>query len=186
MGRGRRVTDLIPRSIYLQNLYDRAASIYVEMLDGGNSQPRLPDIARRMKDDYPEEQETLSALRTDEFSDVLKERRKTHIVNTLAPRYLMAEMGAGLGAKAAEEIQRRLEYEPESVSMKDLVAVAKLSTELTAKVDKEVGDAVQPSLVVNNAFFELANKYDDPEQKQAFIAEITRRAALHSIGGGKA
>lgn len=179
------MTDLIPRSIYLQNLFDRAASVYVEMLDGGNPQPRLPDIARRMKDDYPEEAETLDALRTDEFSDVLKERRKTHLVNTLAPRYLMAEMGAGLGAKAAEELQRRLENEASMIDTKNLVAIVKIAGELVAKVDKEVGDAVPQSVVVNNAFFELVNKYQDPEQKQAFIAEMVRRANLRSIEGGK-
>lgn len=179
------MTDLIPRSIFLQNLYDQAASVYVEMLDAGNSQPRLSDIARRMKDDYPEEQETLTALRTDEFSNVLKERRKSHIVNTLAPRYLMAEMGAGLGAKAGEELQRRLENEPSMMATKDLVAVMKVAGDLVAKVDKEVGDATPQSVVVNNAFFELVNKYQDPEQKQAFIAEMVRRANLHSIEGGK-
>ena len=182
------------------DLFDLAAAVYNDMFDSGTRAPTLDEVVKELGERYPERypasarQQFLHHLRKDEFSDMLRGARQTHIMNTLAPRLMAAQMGSKLSAKALETLAARLEggggtYTDESgqevvvpaVSDKNLIEIAKLGMALAEKVDKDLDHATggnqEAAGGLMQIFFGLP-----PEQAQAAFGELMRRAQAKKNG----
>lgn len=176
------MTDIIPCNDDL--LYERAGTAYCDLWDETGLPPKLVQVAERLAERHPDEYAdvawSLEKLKTSTFDMILAERRKAHLMYTLAPKLLAAEMGARLGSKAFGILQERLDNDPDSVSPTVLNQIMKTGFELAGKVDRDVAEVTgtgNPTINVN--FKELLISLGD--EAPQVMAEIARR---QQIGDG--
>jgi hypothetical protein len=123
----------------IEDMFERAATAYLDAWDELGVPPQLEDIeAVLVEKGYSREHAT--KLRGAQFEEYLTGRRKEHLIRTMAPRLMAAQMGANLGRMAGEEIAHRLKQNPQAITEKDLVAIMKQGYEFAAKIDKDMDE----------------------------------------------
>jgi hypothetical protein len=164
----------------LKELHERACTHFLELLDEKGKAPRLHVLVRSLQEahpgDYPEKAAVRRQLQLPEFEQMLRERRREHLLMSLAPQMLMAEMGAALGRQASEELLDRLN-DPErraEMDTRDLVAVTKMAAELTDKVKGKLDEAAAESQVNRGTIVNLFTQLP-PERAAAVVQEMVRR-----------
>lgn len=123
-----------------EDLFERAATIYLDLWDDGGKAPLIAEVVDRLPEGYPPE--ALAKLRSREWDDYLSARRKEHLIRTLAPRLMAAQLGASMSKLAAEELVNRLKTNPSQLNAQALVSIMKQGYEFAANIDrdmKEVG-----------------------------------------------
>ena len=172
-------TSIALNNIIAEELYERAAACYVDMLDKSARPPKITAVMSKLCDDFPDiyprehEQHYLAKLHNPDFNDYLEKYRGEYIQRQLAPKLLAAHMGHKIGAKALEQLIERLDT-GEEISTKDLIALAQLGFGMAEKVGQEVkktlGDTPQVDQSIQNIFNILS-----PEMAEGFAAELIRR-----------
>jgi len=171
-------------------LYERACSRYLELLEETGKPPRLQAVADRLvvahSDEYPSPGLLINRLSTPAFQEELRIRRKEHLITALAPRLFMAEMAAGVGKLALEEMVDRLKDEESrsTISNRDLNSILKTVAELALAGDKagEEASAVIPTN--KGTIINFISQFDSPERAAVVLQEMARLDAAKERSGG--
>lgn len=172
-------TDIALNELATDELYERASSVYVQLLDAQSSPPKITQVMAKLcaecPDIYPKEHEQrfLAKLHNPEFNAYLEKYRGEYIQRQLAPKLLAAHMGHKIGAKALERLIDRLDS-GEDIKTKDLVALVQLGFGLAEKVGQEVKAVAGDTPQVNAAFQQVLVTLP-PEMAEAMAVELIRR-----------
>jgi hypothetical protein len=119
------------------DLFERAATIYLDLWDENGKAPLVSEVVEHLPA-YPPE--SIATLRTKEWDDYLGSRRKEHLMRTLAPRLMAAQLGANMGKMAGEELVRRLKETPDQLSTSALVGVMKQGYDFASNIDRDISE----------------------------------------------
>lgn len=156
-------------------LFERAASHWLEMLDSDSRPPRMSRVIEAVCEAHPSYAPEIVArnLQSQDFDTYLQSRRKQHLIGRTAAKLVAAEIGARVGVRALDEIQAKLESG--ELTTKELIEVAKLGMTLNAGIDKDLtevtGDA-KVTIEMKNVLIGLP-----PERAAAVMAEYGRMVA---------
>jgi hypothetical protein len=181
MSSGSSLVPYDPGDTDAKALYERACSTYLEILEETGKSPRLQAVAERLLDnhanEYPSVRVVLGRLDRPEFQEELRLRRKEHLLSAIGPRLLMAEMAAGIGKEATEEMMARLR-DPEKrsgISSRDLNSIIKTASDLSLAVDKDLEQVAQSAPVNKGTIIQLFAQLA-PERAAVVMAELARQA----------
>ena len=166
-------------NIVAEELFERAAQKYVELLDQVTQAPKITKVMDALcsehPDIYPKEhkQHYLAKLHNPDFNSYLEKYRGEYIQRQLAPRLLAAHMGHRIGSKALEQLMNRLDSGDE-IATKDLIALAQLGFSFAEKVGAEVKQNLGDTPQVNAAFQQVLVTLP-PELAEAMAVELIRR-----------
>lgn len=160
-----------------EELFERAASHYLEMLDSEGKAPKLNRVVEAVCAAHPcyDSEQVALYLRSSDFNDYLLGRRRRHLIERTAARLVAAEMGSRLGVDALEALRQRLVFDPDSIKTSELIAIAKLGMDLNAGVDKDLTEAtgdVKIAVHLKDVLIGLP-----PERAAALMAEYGRAMA---------
>lgn len=183
-------TDIALNELVAEELYERAAACYVDLLDKRSRPPKITEVMRVLCSEHPDvypkehEQHFLAKLHNPAFDAFLEKYRGEYIQRQLAPKLLAAHMGTKIGAKALEQLIDRLDSGDE-IKTKDLVALVQLGFGLAEKVGQEVSKQTGNQTQVNFVFQDLLGRVT-PDMAEAMTAEmirINRKKAAEIIDG---
>lgn len=171
------MTDIIPYVSNTEQLYERAASVYLELWDDRGRPPKHRDVAEAMQEKWDEYDSdyVLGCLACKEFESTLTERRRVHLLYTMVPRLLAAEMGTKLGRAGYEELMRRLEEAPEDLSERVLLDMYKTGFEFAGKLDTQIEEATGQSNIQVNVEFKDMLLALPPDEASILVGELARR-----------
>ncbi len=171
-------TDITLNQIVAEELYERAAACYVDLLDNRSTPPKITEVMRLLCDQYPDiypkehEQHFLAKLHNPDFDSYLEKYRGEYIQRQLAPKLLAAHMGHKIGAKALEQLIDKLDS-GEEIKTKDLVSLVQLGFGLAEKVGQEVAKQTGNQTQVNLVFQDLLGRVT-PDMAEAMTLEMIR------------
>ena len=172
-------------------LYERACSRYLELLEETGKPPRLQTVADRLvdahSDEYPSPGLLINRLSTPAFQEELRIRRKEHLITSLAPRLFMAEMAAGVGKLALEEMVDRLKDEESrsTISNRDLNSILKTVAELALAGDRAGEEASTVIPTNKGTIINFISQFDSPERAAVVLQEMARLDAAKERSGGR-
>ena len=144
--------------MHKEQIFQQAANLYFDMLRENGKPPRIPEVIDALVEASGLEREIVKSQLTDpEFDTMLAARRKKRLIDEVAYKYAAAEMSDSLGKMALEQIRQQLEsgkrvvvgkgdnarIEEVDIDTKDLIAIAKLTSDLHAEVDKSVSQLTE-------------------------------------------
>lgn len=158
-------------------LFEQAASCYLDLYEEVGKPPKMLAVLERLCDKHSEydRRQVAEILATKEFSDYLMERRRRHLLEGVAARMVAAEMGAIIGTEALDVLKKRLREDPDSITTRDLIALARLGMEMNAGVDKDLAQAtgdVKIAIQLKDVLVGLP-----PERAAVLMAEYGRMMA---------
>jgi hypothetical protein len=162
-------------------LYEQAGSAYLELLEETNRSPRIVAVIERVCSLHPNYDADCVGvlLKSDDFDTYLQDRRKLHQKQRAAVKLLAAELGGKLGARALEEMQRRLETSAYDIKDKDLIEYAKFGLSANSALAEDVAETQGDVKITVNLKDVLINL--PRERRMAVGAAYARH--LGSVGG---
>lgn len=126
-------------------LFQQAANIYFDILQNTGKPPRLPVVIEYMCEESGLEKEMVKSILSDpDFDQMLAARRKKRIIEEVAFKLLAAEVAERIGIGSLEKLAELIETgtvgngKDCDLTAKDLIAAAKLASDLNAEVDKGI------------------------------------------------
>ena len=164
-------------------LFEQAATHYLDILDETGRPPRNGALVRSICEQHPNYDAVLieTNLKDPEFDTYLRSRRQRHLIERTAAKLVAAEMGSRLGVDALATLQERLAVNPDSISNKDLLAMAKVGMDLNAGIDKDLTEAtgdVKITMHLKDVLVGLP-----PERAAILMAEYGRAMASPKAKG---
>lgn len=158
----------------MDELFDRAAEIYLDLWDEDGVAPKTVEIEDRLHSEgYPDH--AVKQLRTQAWTDFINDRRKEHVIRTMAPRLMAAQLGGTMQRLAGEQIIDRLKNNPSTIDTKDLVAIMKQGGEAAKNIDRDMGvddGGDKPQVYIDMR--SITNQLDDARAFDLF-QEMARR-----------
>lgn len=157
----------------VDEVFERAAEIYLDLWDEDGIAPKTVVIEEALeKEGFPPY--ATKQLRTQAWTDFINDRRKEHVIRTMAPRLMAAQLGANMSRLAGEQIIERLMTNPATIDTKDLVAIMKQGAEAAKNIDRDMGldESDKPQVYIDMR--SITNQLDDARAFDLFH-EMARR-----------
>lgn len=170
-------------------IYDQAAAAYIEFVESKNRAPKWNELIdalyKENGKDWIDRSTLHGLLRRKEFQELLAQKRKEHLVVTLAPRLLMGQLSAKLSSEAASELLERLGDAERRMDMetKDLITLMKTCADLAEKVDTQTTQDSSDKQAVNRGTILNLFTQMSPERAAVIAQEIARQQLSKERGG---
>ncbi len=167
-----------PEPMNRDRLFESAATAYFDLLAETGKPPTTRKVAERTGADIGVEAAMVKSQLGPDWDAYMVVRRKRRITEELALKVAAAEFAEKIQGAALSRLVDLLDDPESKVSAKDLIAAAKLASDLNAQVDASMSEAtgtnnLSINLKVKNILVGLP-----PERRAAFLGEVMRQGTV--------
>lgn len=163
-------------TLHKERIFQEAADLYFDVLAETGKPLRTSQLYARLSEKLELENEIVaSLLRDPEFDKMLLSRRRRHIIEEAALKVTAAEYAEHIQNASLARLVDLLSDPDAKIPAKDLIAAAKLASELNAEVDKDLEAVTKTSSPTINIEVKELLMSAPAGERVGMLEEVLRR-----------